>query len=71
MPIHAANEKNVLVVFSDITDYSLFLFRIRIFMIIRNIDTSNFEDDRPGAVIAAGDHHTVVVGPALHDGSAQ
>ena len=33
------------------------------FFIFRNIDAFDLEDDRPRAVVAACDHHTVVVGP--------
>ena len=37
---------------------------------LRNVDALDLEDDRAGAVIAAGDHHAVIFGPALHDGAA-
>lgn len=36
---------------------------------LRNVDTLDFEDDRPCAVIAAGNHNPVVGGSALHDGT--
>ena len=36
----------------------------------REGDSLDPEDDRPRAVVAAGDHHSVIVGPALHDGAA-
>ena len=35
---------------------------------LRDVDALDFEDDRAGAVVAAGDHHTVVVRPAFHNG---
>ena len=35
---------------------------------LRDVDALNLKDDRPRTVIATGDHHTVVVGPPLHDG---
>ena len=37
---------------------------------LRDVDSLDFEDNRAGPVITAGDHHAVVVGPALHDGTA-
>ena len=40
-------------------------------VILRNIDALNLEDDWPHAVVATGDHHAVVVRPAVHDGTAQ
>ena len=42
-----------------------FLFRR-----FRDVDPFDLEDDRTGAVITAGDHHSVVIGPAFHDGAA-
>ena len=39
-------------------------------VILRDIDALDLEDDRPCAVVAAGDHHAVVVGPSLHDRTA-
>ena len=39
-------------------------------VVLRDVDALDLEDDRAGSVIAAGDHHAVVVGPALHDGAA-
>ena len=35
-----------------------------------NVDAFDLEDDRPRAVVAAGNHHAVIIGPALHDRSA-
>lgn len=35
---------------------------------LRDVDALDLKDDRPRTVIATGDHHTVVVGPPLHDG---
>ena len=35
---------------------------------LRDVDALDLEDDRPRTVIETGDHHTVVVGPPLHDG---
>ena len=34
-----------------------------VLVILRDIDALDFEDDRSRTVIAAGDHHTVIVGP--------
>ena len=36
---------------------------------LRDIDPLDFEDHRPGAVVAAGNHHPVVPGPLAHDGA--
>ena len=41
-----------------------------LFVILRYIDALDFEDDRPRPIVAAGDHHAVVIRPALHDGAA-
>ena len=35
---------------------------------LRDVDALDLKNDRPRTVIATGDHHTVVVGPPLHDG---
>ena len=35
-----------------------------------DIDPLNLEDHRPGPVVAAGDHHPLIIGPLVHDGSA-
>ncbi len=40
------------------------------FFRLRNIDPLNFENDRPGAIIAAGDHHAFVICPFVHNGAA-
>lgn len=34
------------------------------------VQTFDLEDHRPGTVIAAGDHHLLVAGPAVHDRAA-
>ena len=39
------------------------------FVILRDIDSLDLEDDRPRAIVAAGDHHAVIICPALHDGA--
>ena len=39
-------------------------------IILRDINPLDLENDRPGAIIAAGNHHTVIIGPAFHDGTA-
>lgn len=36
----------------------------------RDVDALQLEDDRAGAVVAAGDHEAVVARPAVHDGAA-
>lgn len=43
---------------------------LRFLVYLRDIDALDLEDDGPRAVVAAGDHHAVVVGPALHNGAA-
>ena len=51
--------------------FKILLFQPRCFLVILwNVDAFDLEDDRPGAVVAAGDHHAVVIRPALHDGAA-
>ena len=35
-----------------------------------DIDPLDLEDHRPGPVVAAGDHHPLIIGPLVHDGSA-
>jgi len=40
------------------------------FLISGMPETFNLEDDRPRTVIAAGDHHAVIIGPAFHDGTS-
>ena len=39
-------------------------------IILRDVDALDLENDRPRAVVAAGDHHAVVVRPALHNGAS-
>lgn len=39
-------------------------------VILRNVDPFDLENDRPRAVVTAGDHHAVIVSPAFHDGAA-
>ena len=39
-------------------------------VIFREIDALDLKDHRTGPVIAAGDHHAVIVCPAMHDGAA-
>ena len=65
--------------------YLGFLTRIRILSCVRevllrqplgllfilwDIDALDLKNNRPCAVVAAGNHHAVVVRPALHDGAA-
>jgi hypothetical protein len=35
-----------------------------------DIDPLDLEDHRPGPVVATGDHHPLIIGPLVHDGSA-
>ena len=42
----------------------------RFFIILRDVDPLNFKDDRSGAVIAAGNHPPVIIGPSFHDRAA-
>jgi hypothetical protein len=37
------------------------------FVILRDIDSLDLEDDRPRAIVAAGNHDPIVICPALHD----
>lgn len=48
----------------------LLLQPLALFLVLRNIDPFYLEDHRPGTVITAGNHHTVIVCPALHYGAA-
>ena len=41
-----------------------------LFLIFREIDALNLKDHRACAVIAAGDHDPVIIGPSMHDGAA-
>ena len=38
-------------------------------VILWDIDTLNFENNRPCPVVATGDHHTIVISPSLHNGA--
>ena len=49
---------------------SLLLKPCLFLIILRDVNTFNLENDRPGAVIAASDHHAIVIRPAFHDGTA-
>ena len=49
---------------------SLFGKPCSFFFAFGNVDSFDLEDDWPGAVVAAGNHHAVIVCPALHDGTA-
>ena len=57
--------------FNDYISAAIYAISIALplFIILRDINPLNLEDDRPGAVIAAGDHHPIIIGPALHDGT--
>ena len=35
-----------------------------------DVDTFNLEDNWPSSVITAGNHHAIIIGPALHYGTA-
>lgn len=39
-------------------------------VILRDVDPFDLENDRAGPIIAASDHHTVIIRPALHDRAA-
>ena len=39
-------------------------------VILRDVDPFDLENDRPCAIITAGDHDVVIVGPAFHNGAA-
>ena len=39
-------------------------------LLLLAVEAFYFEDDRSCAVVAAGDHHFVVIHPAVHDRSA-
>ena len=41
-----------------------------VLIVFGDVDARELEDDRPRAVVTAGDHHAVVVRPAMHDGTA-
>ena len=49
---------------------SLFGKPCSFFFAFGNVDSFDLEDDWPGAVVAAGNHHAVIVCPALHNGAA-
>ena len=49
---------------------SLFGKPCSFFFAFGNVDSFDLENDRSCAVITACDHHTVVVGPTLHNGAA-
>ena len=38
-----------------------------LFLVLRDVDAPYLEDDGARAVVATGDHHALVVGPAVHD----
>ena len=44
--------------------------RFPLLIILRNVDSFDLENDRSRTVIAAGDHHAIVIGPAFHDRAA-
>lgn len=41
-----------------------------LFLVLRYVDALYLEDDRACAVVAAGYHHALIVGPAVHDVAA-
>ena len=38
-------------------------------VVLWNVNTLDFKDDRPCSIIAARDHHSVIISPTLHDRS--